>query len=324
MPGARGFTTRDPAEARHRSMEFLQCPHQMRLGDTSGFTATVSHRSIGSIGLFESRYAAPVTIRCEPYIPYFTINMVAGGRSQIDRERGGTTYVEPGRAAVVDYRAPTEHHVAGPSRMLTVPKAKATAFLAGMLGGAPAEAIVFADEIDLDRDGRRLAGALGTFDRISAHHERTTPSPALAAEIEHAVLSALFLDHRHNHLDRLLAPARTASGSVVDDVVDYIEAALEEPLGAADLAAHAGVSERTLFATFQRELGVSPMAYLRRRRLDRVREVLADPRWRDDPHGRPTVTQIAYRFGFAHMGRFAAAYREAYGESPSRTLRDGL
>jgi transcriptional regulator GlxA family with amidase domain len=33
------------------------------------------------------------------------------------------------------------------------------------------------------------------------------------------------------------------------------------------------------------------------------------------------VGQIAARWGFAHPGRFAALYREAYGTSPSRTLR---
>jgi AraC-like DNA-binding protein len=33
------------------------------------------------------------------------------------------------------------------------------------------------------------------------------------------------------------------------------------------------------------------------------------------------VADAAYRWGFNHLGRFAAAYREKYGVSPSRTVR---
>ncbi len=57
------------------------------------------------------------------------------------------------------------------------------------------------------------------------------------------------------------------------------------------------------------------MAYLRRVRLALARAdlVAAEP-------ARDTVTAIAHRWGFHHQGRFSAAYREAYGELPRRTL----
>lgn len=41
-------------------------------------------------------------------------------------------------------------------------------------------------------------------------------------------------------------------------------------------------------------------------------------------HGDPdvlTVSAVAVRWGFGHLGRFGAAYQERYGEPPSRTLR---
>jgi transcriptional regulator GlxA family with amidase domain len=51
-------------------------------------------------------------------------------------------------------------------------------------------------------------------------------------------------------------------------------------------------------------------------RLRRVRDVLvmATP-------DTTTVRLAATRFGLLHLGRFAAAYRETYGESPVETLR---
>jgi transcriptional regulator GlxA family with amidase domain len=57
------------------------------------------------------------------------------------------------------------------------------------------------------------------------------------------------------------------------------------------------------------------MTYLREVRLRRAREVLqaAD---RDAS----TVRAVAGGLGIMHMGRFAAAYRDAFGETPSQTL----
>jgi AraC-like DNA-binding protein len=39
--------------------------------------------------------------------------------------------------------------------------------------------------------------------------------------------------------------------------------------------------------------------------------------------GQSTVTMVALRYGFAHLGRFSAYYQRTYGEPPSITLRRG-
>lgn len=85
----------------------------------------------------------------------------------------------------------------------------------------------------------------------------------------------------------------------------------------ADLVHHCGVAERTLNQHFRAFLGVSPVRYLRRLRLAAAREALLA--------GEPgtSVTEIAKRFEFNHLGRFAAHYRKVFGESPSRTLSRG-
>jgi len=86
------------------------------------------------------------------------------------------------------------------------------------------------------------------------------------------------------------------------------------PLSVLELAQRLGVSTTTLEAGFREQFGETPVTYLRRLRLRHVHRAL-----REGPAG-ATVTATAMRFGFEHLGRFAADYRRIYGEAPSRTL----
>jgi len=99
--------------------------------------------------------------------------------------------------------------------------------------------------------------------------------------------------------------------------ISYIEANADHDVGVADIAQAAYVTVRTIQLAFRRHLGTTPMAYLRRVRLDRARDDLRNA----DPGQGTTVTTIATRWGFASPSRFAAFYRNAYGVLPSHTLR---
>jgi transcriptional regulator GlxA family with amidase domain len=96
----------------------------------------------------------------------------------------------------------------------------------------------------------------------------------------------------------------------------YLEEHVAEDIGVADVASAVYVTPRALQYMFRRHLETTPMAYLRRVRLDRVhRDLVAGDR------ASTTVTATAAQWGFAHVGRFAVLYRETYGESPHVTLR---
>ncbi|WP_229904744.1 helix-turn-helix domain-containing protein [Lentzea cavernae] len=97
----------------------------------------------------------------------------------------------------------------------------------------------------------------------------------------------------------------------------FIESNADRDISAADIATAACVTVRAVQLSFRRHLGTTPMAYLRRVRLDGARTELQA----SDP-GASTVTRIGARWGFSRASTFAAQYRVAYGETPSRTLRD--
>jgi AraC-like DNA-binding protein len=157
----------------------------------------------------------------------------------------------------------------------------------------------------------RLLAAEAAKDDGLAYH------PLLAEQLRESLVSGLLLATNHQYRERLEQPrAGHTPPRVVKQAMDAMHAHPEQPFTTAKLAEVAGVSERWLQQGFQRHTGMSPMAYLRHVRLTRVHDELrhCDP-------GQVTVAEVAYRWGFGHLGRFSANYQAAYGVSPSQTLR---
>jgi AraC family ethanolamine operon transcriptional activator len=73
-----------------------------------------------------------------------------------------------------------------------------------------------------------------------------------------------------------------------------------------------GVSRRTLQYSFQEQVGMNPVAYLRAQRLNGVRQMLKQGNG---------VTDAATAWGFWHFGHFSQEYKKLFGELPSDTLR---
>lgn len=128
-------------------------------------------------------------------------------------------------------------------------------------------------------------------------------------------MTGFLLTHNHNHSDALLRPQSPAAPYYVKRAEAYIEAHFAEPLSLADIAAQAGVSARSLQNGFQNFRHMTPMAFLRRVRLEHAHRALlmADPAF-------SSVTDIAIDCGFSHMGEFSALYKRAFGVTPRDTL----
>jgi len=141
---------------------------------------------------------------------------------------------------------------------------------------------------------------------------RSDKSMALLGE---SILRLVLLNFRHGLGDRLLRHQMNSTPRQIREALDFMHANMHQPLTLSDVAEAVGVSVRSLQYGFHRFRNVTPQAYLRQIRLEAVQAELSSPL------NALSVKDVALKWGFAHMGHFAARYRAAYGEPPSETAR---
>lgn len=136
------------------------------------------------------------------------------------------------------------------------------------------------------------------------------------ASLEELMISSLLLLQPSNYSE-LLKPGTEQKGTV-QLAIDYIEQHLAEDITVADIASAVHLGPRSVQQAFHESLGITPTAYIRERRLDRVHAELLEA----IPTDGVSVTATAERWGFNHLGNFSVLYRQRFGEMPSHTLRE--
>ncbi len=145
-------------------------------------------------------------------------------------------------------------------------------------------------------------------------NERKHERVAARVELLETLLATLDVakDFEPDRSDR----SRQTQSLIVKIAEDYALSHTDDHLYVSDLCRVAAVSERTLEYAFKEVMGLTPMTYLIRLRLHRVRQALLA-----GTQGSTTVSAEALEWGFWHFGEFSRAYKECFGELPSDTLR---
>lgn len=270
--------------------------------------------------------------------PQYTIGLLrnAVGVSIDGRQVGGSYFVNVGVSGTVLSERGTERLVncpdlaavfnPGDSHLLLpdcdgaetlgirIDRALVTSELTMLLGHEPDGPVAFDFALDLSQAPaaalRPVIGSLLTL--LDSDHEALR-HPAMRLSQVRTLVTSLLLTHRHNFSDELRHGHSPLRPRNLRGALAYIEAHLAEPMTLGDITRAAGCSTRTLNNAFQEHFAVSPMTRVRQLRLDRVRAELLD--------GTASVTEVACRWGFTHLGRFSAAYHEHFGELPSETRR---
>jgi AraC family transcriptional regulator, ethanolamine operon transcriptional activator len=165
---------------------------------------------------------------------------------------------------------------------------------------------------ELFRWGKRLATTASR--KPAQFDEGRHESDAAQVEVLEALLAAM----RSADTLQPVGSERTrrSHDRIVKVAEDCVLARAGERVHLSDLCRAADVSERTLECAFKEVTGLSPMAYLLRLRLHRVRAALLTAESEST-----RVSGQALKWGFWHFGEFSRAYKLCFGESPSATLR---
>jgi AraC-like DNA-binding protein len=96
-------------------------------------------------------------------------------------------------------------------------------------------------------------------------------------------------------------------------LIDYFHAHPTEIFSVQKMMQLTGLRRRNLFYSFKEYAGYTPGQYFGRIRLACFRkELVAETR---------SLTQLALKYNFSHLGDFSAFYKSVYGELPSETRR---
>ena len=134
-----------------------------------------------------------------------------------------------------------------------------------------------------------------------------------------SILPDLALDQISNlyFANTCFSPVETSRGAALARrIIAFLDDADPSLFKVSSLAGELGVEQMEIHDAVRGAFGVSANDWLRCLRLDRVRRDLASARAEDR-----TVSQIALKWQFWHLGRFASLYRTQFGELPSETLQ---
>ncbi|HVW42310.1 MAG TPA: AraC family transcriptional regulator [Amycolatopsis sp.] len=311
------FESRDVDDTRERVGKIF-CPHRLEVvGRDPEFDARMHCHRMRNIAVTYISYGWDVRVTPGELESFFAILAPQAGKATF---QGGSKHIYADKNTIC-VATPTEPLSMRLSRdcgnlVVRIERAAVEARLSEMIDGALREPIRF--ELGMD--------ATASFARSwyaavhAAVSDLDSPGtmlnhPLWMEQFEQSLITGLLLAQPHNYTSMLNGDDRPVPSRLLGIAVDMMEAHPEWAHTTASLARQAGVSVRALQKAFREQLDSSPSEYLRGVRLQRVHDELCAAQY-----DTTTVGEIATRWGLAHHGRFAAVYRERFGESPKQTL----
>lgn len=287
----------------------IACERELKFA----YTGNASPTTALSIGYLE--YGTNVTVSINQPTDNYSVSLPLQGR-QLVRESETRTFSEVDRALVVSPDRCFTIDIDGSYRSLfvTINRKFVELALRNLIGRPVTQPLVFEPEMQLGgagaaswwRTAKYYLRELGTEGSIFSY-------PNMAAELELGLVRALLLAQRNNYSDEI---TRKFVGRLPEYFVRakrYIEENFANAVKIEDIECASGVTSAKLCASFNEFSGTTPMAYLKKVRLDNVRLELLNGRLDR------SISSLAMEAGLNHLGRFSVEYKQAFAESPTET-----
>ncbi|MDO1481858.1 AraC family transcriptional regulator [Rhodococcus ruber] len=305
-------------EAERRGEQLLST-HRIGVAGSGQLDARINGVSLGSVSLYYMDYGAEVTVTGPPLDGYVGLLLPVRGALRV--EHAGACFVaEAGRSAAII--SPT-----APMRLQWSPE---LAMFCLRVETSGLRTFIESHEFECVSDFRfdpyvhrrasfeSLMGCArliqSTVEDIGDCSGRST---TLAMRLREQAMLTLVLAQPNVYRPALTTDRVPLSREVVRKSVDLVESDPRTYLTPSMVARALGVSVRTLQIGFREELRTTPYDYILRVRLQRAHAELRAAL----PNDGITVTDVAHRWGFGNVGRFAEHYFKLFAEKPSTTLR---
>jgi len=306
--------TRDPARALAWQTARYGGSRRMLRAD-SGFRFRTRFVELGAVTLSRTAYVAGSVFVQQPSSNFVGAAALVGGSA---RMTCGSETIDNGRADTVlapgDRGFTCEAH--DPDFVYVTVSTDLLRRVAGELCDVGSEQVQWRSLAPVtEAAAHAWRMTVGYVDRLVGEGHAT--SPLVRSSLTNLVAAQLLATFPNSTHDPVLAPDGRGTPAAVRRAVAYIENNVDKPISVTDIADASGIGVRALQYAFQRHRDTTPMAYLRRARLERAHRDLTQ----GDPTRGDTVVAIAARWGFTNTSRFSHAYRREYGQTASQTLR---
>ncbi|MBT7952651.1 MAG: AraC family transcriptional regulator [Gammaproteobacteria bacterium] len=312
----RAYNSTDMAEI-NDVVSNLICEHSMELAKDSA-SLNYSHRLIhgNSVNIMHMKYGGTVKIRTRKLSPFVIVTMPIVGTTsyRCGNERGLATSTtafmpKPDKEFAFGWQADCE------SLAIRIERNVIEQRLSEMLGRPLTRALDFDLEMPIATGaGRQWLAALRSLIQYLEYGANDPDTRRLLPEYEQLLITTLLYVQPHNYSSALCANNNTAPRHI-RIAEKYLQENASQVIDAQSLVELTGIQESSLWRAFKQHRGCSPFQYLRFVRLQRARMELLDPSMDIN------VTNVAMKWGFNHLGRFALAYKKHFNESPSDTLK---
>lgn len=295
----------------------VYCPYRFDAKVTGPGHVTEMRRMVGtSVGISRFSYGAAIDIQPEPFSDFLLVLSTVRGAAEIstasDVQTGGTGMTVVTSADTrwrFRYSEDNEQLVV---RLSTSRIADIAASLTGSVG--PAQPQFRPDMADPGVRHRWMSQLSHLVELLGPDTPISTRS-MLLPRAEEMLIATLLLEQSASVMESIRSTSTEATPAPVRRAIDYIQERLDQSLTMENISAAAKCSARTLHRAFREHRQISVMQYVKSQRMQRVRHELMSG------IDITSVTDVALKWGFSHLGQFAVDYRALFGEKPSDTLR---
>lgn len=200
---------------------------------------------------------------------------------------------------------------------VVIPERSLHIVLADLLKQPVAESLIFNPKMHFDSEQLTTAwwSNIQNFLNSKSQYMGFYGLSLFSEDYENFIIKTLLLSQENNYSERLRQLSNLQQPAYIQNIHKFIIMHAREDIGADTLQKLAGVSKSKLYDEFQTYYGTSPLAYLRKYRLQQIYKALSTT----GTDKKISISQLAFDWGFNHLSRFSQDYREEFGEKPSET-----